>query len=145
MQKETYFYPSSIKNIEELTWLNKSDTTFLWIYRENLDKKEEVEQMMINKLIENPRVLNSNIDSIAILKFTGKERFHFLAKHLTLKKIVLLGIQAQEIGIQIQIPEYEIVQHLDFSFLKIDSPEQLSTLNNQKKILLAQKLIELNK
>ncbi|MCO5230379.1 MAG: hypothetical protein M9958_04390 [Chitinophagales bacterium] len=145
MQKETYFYPSLIKNVEELTWLNKSDTSFLWIYRENIEKREEAEQMMINKLIENPRVLNSNIQVISILKFTERERFHFLAKNFNLKKIVLLGIEPQEIGIQFPLPEYVIVHHLHYSFLRIDAPENLSSLNSQRKVLLAQKLIELNK
>ena len=81
MQKETYFYPSFIKNVEELTWLNKTNTEFLWIYQESESKSEEAESMMIEKLIKNPKVLNLSLDEISILKYTGQERFHYLIKN----------------------------------------------------------------
>lgn len=143
MQKETYFYPSSLKNIEELLWLHKSDTNFLWIYQENPAKKEEAENMMVEKLIQNPRVLNSSLDDISILKYTGKERFHFLKKNFSLKKIVLLGINDKEFGVHLQLPPYEIVKHLDYYFLRIHSPEELATIPGTQKVALAQKLNEL--
>lgn len=143
MQKETYFYPSSLKNIEELSWLHKSDTNFLWIYQENPEKKSESENMMIEKLIQNSRVLNASMDEISILKYTGLEKFHFLKKNLSLKKIVLLGIDEKDLGIHLNLPAYEIVQHLDFYFLKIHAPELLSTIPGAQKVALAQKLVEL--
>ena len=144
MQKETYFYPSFIKNVEELTWLNKSKTEFLWIYEENESKKEDAESMMIEKLIQNPRVLNSNLEEISILKYTGQERFHYLLKNFPLKKIVILGIDPKKIGIQIQLKPYEIIQHLDYYFLQIDAPEKLTDLPKELKIALAQKLTQLS-
>lgn len=143
MQKETYFYPSSLKNIEELHWLNKSNTEFLWIYRENSEKREAAESMLTEKLILNPKVLNSSLEAISILKYTGNERFHFLKKNLPLKKTVLFGIPPQQFGIQLQLPEYQIIQHLDFYFLWVNAPEDLPSMPNDKKVLLAQKLIQL--
>ncbi|HUH75549.1 MAG TPA: hypothetical protein VLZ75_14235 [Chitinophagales bacterium] len=144
MQKETYFYPSFIKNVEELIWLNKTDTEFLWIYQENEAQREEAEDMMIEKLIKNPRVLNSNLDKVSILKYTGQERFHFLIKNFPIKKVVVLGIEPKNIGIQLQLKPYEIVQHLNYYFLKIDAPEKLANLPKELKIALAQKLAQLS-
>ncbi len=145
MQKETYFYPSFIKNVEELTWLNKTNTEFLWIYQENESQKEEAESMMIEKLIQNPRVLNSNLYEVSILKYSGQERFHVLIKNFPIKKVVILGIHPKKIGIQIQLKPYEIVQHLNYYFLLIDAPEKLADLHKDLKIALAQKLAELSK
>ncbi len=144
MQKETYFYPSSLKNIEELLWLNKSDTNFLWIYKENEAQKVVAENMMIEKLIQNPRVLSSSLNEISILKFTGQERFHFIKKNFPVKKVVLFGIPPQDFGIQIQLQEYNIIPHLGYYFLKIDSPEELPNLPSNKKVLLAQSLQQLS-
>lgn len=143
MQKETYFYPSSLKNIEELIWLNKSDTNFLWVYKENEEQKAAAESMMIEKLIQNPRVLNLSLQDISILKYTGPERYHFIKKNFPVRKVVLFGIAPQDFGIQLQLPEYMIVQHLDYYFLKIDSPEELPNLPGNKKVLLAQSLQQL--
>lgn len=99
--------------------------------------------MMMEKLIKNPRVLNASLDDISILQYTGKERFHFLKKSLPLKKIVLLGVDDQAFGIHLQLPPYEIVQHLDYYFLKIHAPEELSSIPGPQKMILAQKLLEL--
>lgn len=144
MQKETYFYPSFIKNVEELTWLNKTNTEFLWIYQESESKSEEAESMMIEKLIKNPKVLNLSLDEISILKYTGQERFHYLIKNFPIKKIVILGIDPKKIGIQLQLKPYEIIQHLNYYFLKVDAPENLADLPRDLKIALAQKLTQLS-
>lgn len=140
MQKETYFNPSSLKNIEELTWLNKSNTNFLWVYKEDLNQKDLIEEMMTDKLILNPKVLQASLDDISILKYTGNERFHFLRKHFTLKKIVLLGIDPEEFGIHIEFPEFHILQHLDYYFLRLGAPEKLGDLDRKHKLLLVQVL-----
>ena len=145
MQNETYFYPSFLKSVEELIWLNKTNTEFLWIYEENESKREEAESMMIEKLIQNPRVLDSSLDKISILKYTGQERFHFLIKNFPIKKIVILGIDPKKLGIQIQLKPYEIIQHLNYYFLQVDAPEKLADLPRDLKIALAQKLAELSK
>ena len=145
MQNETYFYPSFLKSVEELIWLNKTNTEFLWIYEENESKREEAESMMIEKLIQNPRVLDSSLDKISILKYTSQERFHFLIKNFPIKKIVILGIDPKKLGIQIQLKPYEIIQHLNYYFLQVDAPEKLADLPRDLKIALAQKLAELSK
>lgn len=145
MQNETYFYPSFLKSVEELIWLNKTNTEFLWIYEENESKREEAESMMIEKLIQNPRVLDSSLDKISILKYTGQERFHFLIKNFPIKKIVILGIDPKKLGIQIQLKPYEIIQHLNYYFLQVDAPEKLADLSRDLKIALALKLAELSK
>lgn len=145
MQNETYFYPSFLKSAEELIWLNKTNTEFLWIYEENESKREEAESMMIEKLIQNSRVLDSSLDKISILKYTGQERFHFLIKNFPIKKIVILGIDPKKLGIQIQLKPYEIIQHLNYYFLQVDAPEKLADLPRDLKIALAQKLTQLSK
>jgi hypothetical protein len=124
--------------------MNKTNTEFLWIYEENESKGEEAESMMIKKLILNPRVLNSNLDKISILKYTGQERFHFLIKNFPIKKIVILGIEPKKLGIQLQLKPYEIIQHLDYYFLQVDAPEKLADLPRDLKIALAQKLTQLS-
>lgn len=136
MQKNTYFNPSSLKKIEELTWLNKSNTNFLWVYKEDPNQKDLIEEMMIDKLILNPRVLHATLEDVSILKFTGKERFHFLKKHFPLNKIVFLGVQPEDFGIQINFPKFQILKHLDFYFLKLDAPEKLGSLDKKHKLLL---------
>ncbi len=143
MQKDTYFNPSYLKNIKELTWLSYSNTRFLWIYEEKSGLEQEIESMLINKLIENPKILDTSTEHISILKFSGKERFHFLKKNFPLEKIVLFGVNPELFGIHIQFPEYEIIRHLDYYFLKLGAPETLADLNRQHKILLASKLKEL--
>lgn len=144
MQKETYFYPSFIKNVEELIWLNKTNTEFLWIYEENEAEREQAETMMVEKLIKNPKVLDLSLDKISILKYTGQERFHFLIKNFPIKKIVILGIDPKKIGIQLQLKPYEIIQHLNYYFLQVDAPEKLADLPRDLKIALAQKLTQLS-
>lgn len=143
MQKETYFAPSSIKNIEELTWLNKSNTNFLWVYQENIDQKDFIEDMLIDKLIQNPRVVNATLNDVSVLKYTGRERFHFLKKHFPIQKVVLFGIEPQDFGIHMNFPKYQIIPHLDYHFLKLDDVKDLSTLGRDSKIALAQSLQQL--
>lgn len=116
---------------------------FLWIYRENPEKKDIAESMLTDKLILNSKVLNSSLEAISILKFTGNERFHFLKKNFSLKKIVLFGVMPQQFGIQLQLPEYQIIKHLDYYFLWVNAPEDLPSIPGDKKVLLAQKLTQL--
>ena len=142
MQKDIYFFPSSLKNIEELTWLNEADTDCVWIYPENPQQKEAAEDMLIQKLILNPRVLNSDLKNIAILQYTGRERFHFLKKNTSFRKFALFGVEPKQMGIHLSLPKYQLVRFMGYEFLLLDKPELLKNLPKEKKILLAQVLRE---
>ena len=145
MQNETYFYPSLLKDIKELTWLNEADSDFIWVYKENEDKKAIIEDTLIHKFLLNPKVIESSKDKIAILKYQPGLRFHFLIKHLKLKKIVLFGIEPKDFGIQIQMSKNQIIQHLDYYFLSTDAPDTLIEQTAKQKILFVQNLQNLNK
>ncbi|MCO5247850.1 MAG: hypothetical protein M9887_02715 [Chitinophagales bacterium] len=144
MQNETYFYPSLLKDIKELTWLNQGDTDFLWIYRENPEQKDLVEDMLIHKFLLNPKVMESSKEKVAILKYQPGLRFHFLHKNLQVRKIVLFGIPPQQFGVQLQMPKNQIVQHDGFYFLSTDAPEELAKQDVKHKILFAKNLQKLN-
>ena len=57
---------------------------------------------------------------------------------------MILGIDPKKIGIQLQLKPYEIIQHLNYYFLKVDAPENLADLPRDLKIALAQKLTQLS-
>jgi len=133
LQKEIYFNPSVLKNADDLQWLSKSSSGNLWIYAPAAGQEAEAEDMLISKLITNPRVFNSTPDQYAILKYTGTERFHFVRRHHQAKKIVLFGVNPSSFGIHIKMPEYAIVPHLGYYFLWVDAAEKMPGLPAETK------------
>ena len=112
----------------------------VWLYQVNEGKESVAEDMMLNKLIGNPRLLDDSAANYSILRFTGKERLGVLMKIMQIKKFVLLGVQPSSAGIHFPLQPYQQVVHNGIAFLSIDAPEKMPDMSPQQKTLLAQVL-----
>jgi hypothetical protein len=128
LEKDTFLNPSPYRTCEDLNWLSYSETGNLWIYQPIAGKESVAEDMMLNKLIANPKVINGNSADYAILKFQGYERLGAISKMIPVSKIILLGIEPARLGIHLPIKPYEIFRHLDKTFLLMDSPDKMPEL-----------------
>lgn len=135
-----YFNPSILKNESELQWMRKGDGISLWVFQCPDEQMSAAEDMMIEKLIRNPKVLNENPDSFHLLRFTGKERLSFIRKQIKLEKVVLLGIPPAEFGIHIKWPQYNILSHAGIDFLQLDAPHLMPSLPSAQKGSIAHSL-----
>jgi hypothetical protein len=128
LQKDTCFNPSPYRNKDDLEWLSYSDSGNLWIYQTVSGKEAAAEDMMLNKLIANPKVLNRSAGNFSILKYQGYERLGAISKMLPVNKILILGIPPRQLGIHLPIKPYEIFKHSDKAFLWMDSPDKMPDL-----------------
>lgn len=128
MQKEIYFNPSMLRDVSELQLLQNGKSGILWVFQASEKGYATAEDMILNKLIANPKLLNNQPDRFAILRFTGKERLHFVRKQIEVKKVLLLGVPAAAFGIHIQCPLYQVVEHAGMYFLMMDAPEKMPGL-----------------
>jgi hypothetical protein len=137
LQKEIYFNPSMLKDVSELQLLRHGKCGNLWVFQASENGYAVAEDMILNKLIANPKLLNDQPDRYDILHFTGKERLHFVRKHMDVKKVLLLGVSAAAFGIHIQCPLYQIVEHAGLQILLMDAPEKMPGLASNVKGQLA--------
>jgi len=128
LQKEIYFNPSMLRDVSDLQLLRHGKSGNLWVFQASVNGSEVAEDMMLNKLIANPKLLNDVPDRFDILRFTGKERLHFVRKQMEVKKVLLLGVPAAAFGIHIQCPLYQIVEHAGLHILLVDAPEKMPGL-----------------
>jgi hypothetical protein len=128
LQKEIYFNPSMLRDVSELQLLRHGKSGNLWVFQASESGYAVAEDMMLNKLIANPKLLNDQPDRYDILRFTGKERLHFVRKQMEVRKVLLLGVPAVAFGIHIQCPLYQIVEHAGIHILLMDAPEKMPGL-----------------
>jgi hypothetical protein len=134
------FNPTLVKSISDLIFLTKSDAGTVWLYQVSTDKESLSEDMMLNKLIANPKLLDDSTDNYTILRFTGKERLGTFLKLMPVRKFVLLGVQPSAAGIHFPLQPYQPVVHNGIAFLSVDAPEKMPEMSPQQKTLLAQVL-----
>lgn len=141
-QKEIYFQASGLKSSEELPWLIKNNTEVIWIFKNALDEStdESAQEMLIEKLLKNSRVLNKATDEISLLKFDGSFRWNFVQQQQSFKKVLFFGVKPSEMGIHYQMDTYQIRIAGEYSFLWVEAPDVLTTLPSDRKSLLVKLL-----
>ncbi|MBP8192914.1 MAG: hypothetical protein KAX69_04860 [Chitinophagales bacterium] len=105
----------------------------------------EIQLSLLSKLIENGLKLSTE-NFLFIDTSSPHARISSLKKSLEIKKCFFFGVLEKEIGINIDIPLYQLVEVGETEFLKADAPEMLEKeklLKNQlwKQLQISFKLI----
>jgi len=143
LQKEIYFNPGRTKNPEELHWLSTSDADTLWVFTCPEAAAAVAEDMLISKLIKNPKLLNDDPAHYNILSLQAGVRLSTLMKIRTFRKVVLFGVHPPMFGIHFPLPLYAIVPHNGMFFLCLDAPDSMLQLPPAAKTSIASALKEL--
>ena len=103
-------------------------------------EEESVAQIQTNlytKLIEN--ALKLKLDNFLFIDVSKqKERFSELKKSVAIEKCFLFGVNEKEVGINFDIPLYQLTTITSIEFLKVDAPEILEVDKKLKNLLWTQ-------
>lgn len=141
-QKEIYFNPSMVKSIDELHWLHKNNAEILWIFKlkNTTDDFSFTNDMLIEKLLKNPKVLGMDISEVSVLHANQSIRWGVLKKMMNVKHVVLFGISPAELGIQHHFTKYQNRTIGSTTFLWADAPDELPGLAAEWKGKLVKEL-----
>lgn len=141
-QKEIYFNPSMVKSVDELDWLIKNSNDILWVFKLKNPSEDfsSVKDMLIEKLLKNPKVLGMDETSISVLHVNQSLRWGVLKKMIPAKHLILFGISPSELGIQHQIKKYESRLIGETTVLWADAPDELLSLPADTKGKLVKEL-----
>lgn len=128
MQKEIYFNPSLQSSPEDIRWLSRGNNGFLWVVQAGEAELEAARDMIFEKLIRNPKLMNSEPAQHAIVHFSGRERLHFIRRFVPVEKVVLAGVQPESVGVHMKLPKNKIVPHANVFYLLLDAPHLMPGL-----------------
>lgn len=96
-----------------------------------------IQANLFSKLIEN--ALKLSLDNFLFIDISDrKERFSKIRKEMDVKKCFLFGVNEIEVGINFDIPSYELITISDIEFLKTDAAEVLEREKHLKNKLWVQ-------
>jgi len=97
----------------------------------------ETQHNLLDKLIQN--ALKLSLDNFIFIDLNEQQiKLHELRKIAKVEKCFLFGVNESEIGTNIVIPNYQLVNVADIQFLKIDAPETIDANKNLKSKLWEQ-------
>ena len=126
--------------------MNTQYAVYVIFYKKSKDATTaEIQLSLLSKLIENGLKLSTE-NFLFIDTSSQHARISSLKKSLEIKKCFFFGVLEKEIGINIDIPLYQLVEVGETEFLKADAPEMLEKeklLKNQlwKQLQISFKLI----
>lgn len=126
--------------------VNAQYAGYVIFYKKSKDAATaEIQLSLLSKLIENGLKLSTE-NFLFIDTSSPHARISSLKKSLEIKKCFFFGVLEKEIGINIDIPLYQLVEVGETEFLKADAPEMLEKeklLKNQlwKQLQISFKLI----
>lgn len=125
-------------NDENEIKVNENFAGYLIFYHKNQDPAvAEIQLNLFSKLIENG--LKLKMDNFLVVDFSSnKNRLSTYIKKLNISKCFLFGVSQGEIGINVEIPMYNLTTVGTIEFLKADAPEKIETSKNLKSGLWTQ-------
>ncbi len=97
----------------------------------------ETQHNLLDKLIQN--ALKLSLDNFIFIDLNEQQiKLHELRKIAKVENCFLFGVNESEIGTNIVIPNYQLVNVADIQFLKIDAPETIEANKNLKSKLWEQ-------
>ena len=97
----------------------------------------ETQHNLLDKLIQN--ALKLSLDNFIFIDLNEQQiKLHELRKIAKVENCFLFGVNESEIGTNIVIPNYQLVNVADIQFLKIDAPETIDANKNLKSKLWEQ-------
>ncbi|HQG37869.1 MAG TPA: hypothetical protein PLK15_01955 [Chitinophagales bacterium] len=102
-----------------------------------------IQDNLFLKLIE--QALKLNLNQFLWVDITKNQtRFSTIIKNVSVQKCFLFGVSEKEIGLNIDLPLYQLKKIKDIEFIKTDSPEDMENNKALKSRLWSQLVISFN-
>jgi hypothetical protein len=102
-----------------------------------------IQDNLFLKLIEQALKLNLN-QFLWVDIAKNQTRFSTIIKNVSVQKCFLFGVSEKEIGLNIDLPLYQLKKIKDIEFIKTDSPEDMENNKALKSRLWSQLVISFN-
>jgi len=97
----------------------------------------EVQNSLFSKLIEN--ALKLKLEQFLFVDLNAKtQRFSVINKAVEVRKCFLFGVSEREVGLNMDIPLYQLMNVSNIEFLRADAPEVLENDKHKKSQLWQQ-------
>lgn len=117
---------------------------YVLFYKKSTDTATaSIQDNLFLKLIE--QALKLNLNQFLWVDITKNQtRFSTIIKNVSVQKCFLFGVSEKEIGLNIDLPLYQLKKIKDIEFIKTDSPEDMENNKALKSRLWSQLVISFN-
>jgi len=117
---------------------------YVLFYKKSTDTATaSIQDNLFLKLIE--QALKLNLNQFLCVDITKNQtRFSTIIKNVSVQKCFLFGVSEKEIGLNIDLPLYQLKKIKDIEFIKTDSPEDMENNKALKSRLWSQLVISFN-
>lgn len=117
---------------------------YVLFYKKSTDTATaSIQDNLFLKLIEQALKLNLN-QFLWVDIAKNQTRFSTIVKNVSVQKCFLFGVSEKEIGLNIDLPLYQLKKIKDIEFIKTDSPEDMENNKALKSRLWSQLVISFN-
>lgn len=117
---------------------------YVLFYKKSTDAATaSIQDNLFLKLIEQALKLNLN-QFLWVDIAKNQTRFSTIIKNVSVQKCFLFGVSEKEIGLNIDLPLYQLKKIKDIEFIKSDTPEEMEKNKALKSQLWSQLVISFN-
>ena len=117
---------------------------YVLFYKKSSDAElATIQEHLFSKLIEQALKLKRN-QFLWVDVAKEPTRFSSVVKNVSVQKCLLFGVSEKEIGLNIELPLYQLKKIKNIDFIKSDAPEQLENNKTLKSKLWVQLVILFN-
>ncbi len=123
---------------------DKQYSGYVLFYKKSTDAATaSIQDNLFLKLIEQALKLNLN-QFLWVDIAKNQTRFSTIIKNVSVQKCFLFGVSEKEIGLNIDLPLYQLKKIKDIEFIKSDTPEEMEKNKALKSQLWSQLVISFN-